>query len=447
MSYARTTPGNGRTGRVFPSLRHLALPALLAFVGMLLFGFAAPAQADDVSEIANGLRTSKLYVSSEAAGALPASARSQVLKALDGTRHTDIRVIVTKPEVSQQQLGQMLNGVRQRVGKGDTYLAVTTDGKMAAISKDLSATEINQIIAQTAGRDIPTRITEFARLADAKAADKAASARSTMMVGLAVLVLAVVGVIGLVAVAQKRRRGRDAREMAELKEGVQEDVTSLGEDVAALDLNVTDPALPADTRDDYTRALDSYDRAKAAVESAQRPEDMRNVTTALEDGRYYMTAVRARLAGEPVPERRAPCFFNPQHGPSVEDIPWAPPGSAPRSVPACAADARAVLNGMAPDTRMVPVGGGRRPYWDAGPAYAPYAGGYYAGYGGMNMLGPILIGTALGSMMGGGFGGIGGFGGGDFGQGGGDLFGGDGGDIGGGWDFGGGDFGGGGGDF
>jgi uncharacterized membrane protein YgcG len=446
MSYARTTPGNGRTGRVFPSLRHLALPALLAFVGMLLFGFAAPAQADDVSEIANGLRTSKLYVSSEAAGALPASARSQVLKALDSTRHTDIRVIVTKAGVSQQQLGQMLNGVRQRVGKGDTYLAVTTDDKMTAISKDLSATEINQLIAQTAGRDIPTRITEFARLADAKAADKAASARSTMMVGLAVLVLAVVGVIGLVAVAQKRRRGRDAREMAELKEGVQEDVTSLGEDVAALDLNVTDPALPADTRDDYTRALDSYDRAKAAVESAQRPEDMRNVATALEDGRYYMTAVRARLAGRPVPERRAPCFFNPQHGPSVEDIPWAPPGSAPRSVPACAADARAVLNGMAPDTRMVPVGGGRRPYWEAGPAYAPYAGGYYAGYGGMDMLGPILIGTALGSMMGGGFGGMGGFGG-DFGQGGGDLFGGDGGDIGGGWDFGGGDFGGGGGDF
>jgi hypothetical protein len=154
-----------------------------------------------------------------------------------------------------------------------------------------------------------------------------------------------------------------------------------------------------------------------------------------------MTTVRARLAGEPVPERRAPCFFNPQHGPSVQDVTWAPPGAAPRSVPACAADAQAVLNGLPPDSRMVPVGGGRRPYWDAGPAYAPYAGGYYAGYGGMDILGPILIGTALGSMLGG-FGGMGAMGGVDHGAG--DVFGGDGGDIGGGWDFGSGDFGGGG---
>jgi hypothetical protein len=446
MSYALSTPDRGRGGRPSTAARRIALSALLAFIGILLFGWASPANADTVSEIANGLRNSKLYVSSEASGVLPDPARAQVRKALDGADHTDIRVVVTKAGLGEQQLGQMLNGVRQRVGKGDTYVAVTADDKMVGISKDLSATEINQLITQASGGDIATRLVKFAQLADAKAADKAASSRSAMFVGLGVLVLVVVGVVGLVAVAQKRRRGRDAQQMSELKQGVEEDVTSLGEDIAALDLKVTDPALAAETREDYTRALDSYDRAKVAVEAAERPDDMRNVTTALEDGRYYMTAVRARLAGEAVPERRAPCFFNPQHGPSVQDVPWAPPGSAPRSVPACAADAEAVLNGMAPDSRLVPVGGGRRPYWEAGPAYAPYAGGYYAGYGGMDMLGPILIGTALGSMLGGGFGGFGGMGGG-FGDGGGDVFSGDGGDIGGGWDFGGGDFGGGGGDF
>ncbi|MBC6458684.1 hypothetical protein [Actinomadura sp. HBU206391] len=443
MRYARSTPGGHQGGRLHAVTRRLALPALLAFIGILLFGWAAPARADTVSEIANGLRNSKLYVSSEAGGVLSDPARAQVRKALDAADHTDIRVVVTKAGLGQEQLGQMLNSVRQRVGKGDTYVAVTADDQMVGISKDLSATEINQLITQASGGDITTRLVKFAQLADAKAADKAASSRNSMFVGLGVLVLAVVGVVGLVAVVQRRRKVRDAQQMAELKQGVDEDVTSLGEDIAALDLKVTDPALATETREDYTRALDSYDKAKAAVETAQRPDDMRNVTTALEDGRYYMVAVRARLAGEAVPERRAPCFFNPQHGPSVEDVPWAPAGSAPRSVPACAADAQAVLNGMAPDSRMVPVGGGRRPYWEAGPAYAPYAGGYYAGYGGMDILGPILIGTALGSMLGGGFGGFGGMGGGL--GGGGDVFGGDGGDIGGGWDFGSGDFGGGGG--
>ncbi|GAA2085660.1 hypothetical protein [Actinomadura alba] len=442
MSYAFSTSGHGRGGRLSAAARRLALPALLALVGILVFGWATPARADTVSEIANGLRTSKLYVSSEAQGVLSGPAQDQVRRALNGADHTDIRVVVTKAGADRQALGEMLNGVRQRVGKGDTYVAVTADDKMVGISKEFSATEINQLISQASGGDVTTRLVKFTQLADAKAADKAASSRNSMFVGLGVLVLIVAGVVGLVAVAQKRRKVRDAQQMAELKEGVEEDVTSLGEDIAALDLKVTDPALAAETRDDYTRALDSYDRAKAAAETARRPDDMRGVTTALEDGRYYMTAVRARIAGDPVPERRAPCFFNPQHGPSVQDVPWAPPGSAPRSVPACAADTQAVLNGMAPDSRLVPVGGARRPYWEAGPAYAPYAGGYYAGYGGMDILGPILIGTALGSMLGGGFGGFGGMGGG-LADGGGDVFGGDGGDIGGGWDFGSGDFGGG----
>src|SRR5258708_91176 len=171
---------------------------------------------------------------------------------------------------------------------------------------------------------------------------------------------------------------------------------------------------------------------------------MQRVTTALEDGRYYMIATRARLAGQPVPERRAPCFFNPQHGPSVTDVGWAPPGGVSRPVPACAADAARVLRGEDPHTRMMNVNGYQRPYWDAGPAYGPYAGGYYSGFGGTNMLSGILVGTAIGSMLGGGWGGGygngGDFGGGDSGGG----FGGDSGDAGGGWDFGGGDFGGGG---
>jgi hypothetical protein len=131
----------------------------------------------------------------------------------------------------------------------------------------------------------------------------------------------------------RRRKRRKAQEMAQLKESVYEDVTRLGEDISALNLNVMDPNLDPQAKEDYEKALGSYDQAKSAVDTAQKPEDMRKVTTALEDGRYFMTAVRARVDGRPVPERRAPCFFNPQHGPSVQDVSWAPPGGAPRSVP------------------------------------------------------------------------------------------------------------------
>ncbi|NYE17134.1 hypothetical protein [Actinomadura citrea] len=395
------------------------------------------AAADDtVGQIAKGLIDSRLYVTSGAGNPLSQADRNEIETSLGGDSDADIRAVVVRNDVTGTEVRQLLPAVAERVGKGGTYVAITADGaRMGAVSKKLDRAEINQMVTRTEGAPLKQRLIQFGGLAEKKVDSDSRSSATVGYVLLGVLVLVVAAITGVMLNARKKRRERAAREMADLKAGVQEDVTLLGEDIARLDLNVMDSGLDPDTRADYEQAMNSYDRAKSATGRAVRPQDMQEVATALEDGRYHMTATRARLAGDPVPERRAPCFFNPQHGPSVQDVTWAPPGGVARSVPACAADAEAVLHGNDPDVRMVPMGGGRQPYWNAGPAYAPYAGGYYYGYGGVDLLSGLLIGTALGSMWGGGFGG--GFGGGDFG-------GGDG-DIGGGWDFGGGDFGGGGG--
>lgn len=279
-----------------------------------------------------------------------------------------------------------------------------------------------------------------------------AGAGTVVLVGLGVVVvIALLGALVAVSARSKRKR-RDEEQFAAVRATAEEDVTLLGEDVARLDLDVRDVHLDPDARRDYEGALDAYERAKSALETSHHPQDLRQVAEALEDGRYRMTCVRARLAGEPLPERRAPCFFNPQHGPSVTDRPWAPPGGSVRDVPVCAADAARLDAGEQPDAREVLVDGVRRPYWEGGPAYGPWYGGYYGSYG----VDGLLTGMLLGSVLSGGLGGLGGYdagyeagydagvdngwGGGDFG--GGDS-GGDGGDWGGG-DFGGGDFGGGG---
>jgi len=401
---------------------------------------AAPAAAaDTVGQIANGLLDSRIYVTGEAGNVLSEADRNEIETALGGASDADIRAVVVGNDVTGVQVGQMLKSVASRVGEGETYVAVTADGtRMNGISKKLSSQEMNQLVTRTNGAPLKDRLVRFADLAENKVDENSRSGAIGGFITLGVLVMLAGIVGGGFLVSRQRQRVRAEREMAELKNGVQEDITLLGEDIARLDLDVMDPDLDPETRADYERAMDSYDKAKRAIERAARPQDMQEVTTALEDGRYYMTATRARLAGEPVPERRAPCFFNPQHGPSAKDVRWAPPGGVPREVPACEADARAVEHGGDPDVRMVPSGGTRRPYWDAGPAYAPYAGGYYHAYGGIDMLSGLMIGTMLGSMMGG------------FGAPGGDAmggFGGDGGDIGDGWDFGSGDFGGGFGDF
>lgn len=251
-------------------------------------------------------------------------------------------------------------------------------------------------------------------------------------------ILAAVGGGGFL-LYRRNQRNRERAQLAEVRTALDEDITAYGEQLSALDLDVqTTSTVPAEAKTEYGKALDLYETAKEAADRAERPSDLKRVTTALEEGRWLLKCVDARLKGEQVPERRLPCFFDPSHGPSVEDVQWAPRGGAPRSVPACAADAQRIGHGEDPESRMVRTGDGDRPYWEAGPAYAGWAGGYFGGF-----LPGILWGTMLGSMMTGPFyaGEGGDAGGGEFDGGGGDFggFDGGGGDFGG---FGGGDFGG-----
>lgn len=265
------------------------------------------------------------------------------------------------------------------------------------------------------------------------------------------LIALVVIVIAAVVVNQRNKRQRRELEEAEfqkVKAFASEDVVKFGEELQRLDTDVLGVQLDDATRQDYERALDEYDTAKKQLDNAKTPADIKPITEILEDGKYAVACVRARINNEPLPQRRPPCFFNPQHGPSTEDVEWAPAGGAYRRVPVCAADAERVKAGADPDIRKVTNEYGERvPYWQGGPAYSGWMQGYFAGFATSGLLPAFLLGSMMGGMWGGyGDGGYGDEGGGDGGDGGGE--GGDagdaGGDGGGGGDFdmgGGGDFG------
>jgi hypothetical protein len=217
-----------------------------------------------------------------------------------------------------------------------------------------------------------------------------------------VILLVLAAVVVAVVVSNRRGKERElARRQAELepvKKLAFEDITALGEELQSLDLDLAGRELDPGANADYQRALDAYESAKTAGERISQPDDIRHVTEILEDGRYAMACVRARVAGEPLPTRRPPCFFDPRHGLSVTDVSWAPAGGAPRDVPACALDAERVRAGAEPDVRQVMVGAQRVPYWQGGRAYQPYAAGYFGRTGVMDMM-------FMGMM----FGGLGGF--------------------------------------
>jgi hypothetical protein len=219
-----------------------------------------------------------------------------------------------------------------------------------------------------------------------------------------IFLVVVLAVVAAFVVVRRRNRQlaaeRAARELEPVKKLAFEDVTALGVELQDLDVQLAGRDLDPGANADYQRALDSYEAAKTAADRIERPEQVKDVTKILDDGRYAIACVQARVAGEPLPQRRPPCFFDPRHGLSVEDVTYAPVGGAERQVPACALDAERVKAGADPDVRQVMVGTQRVPYWQGGPAYRPYAAGYFGGFGPMDWL---FMGFAF-NMMGDGMG-------------------------------------------
>ncbi len=230
------------------------------------------------------------------------------------------------------------------------------------------------------------------------------------------MLLILIGLVGGGVGVYRRhaQHQRDAAARAELentlsvsKRAADEDVTKFGEELQRLDTDVAGHPLDEPMQQDYQRALDAYENSKTSLDAVTKPDEIKHVTEILEDGRYAVACVKARVANKPLPAKRPPCFFNPAHGPSSQDVEWAPAGGAPRPVPACPADAERVLAGADPYIRTVQVGAQRVPYWEGGQAYAPWAQGYYSRWSGSDMLSGMLIGSFLFGGMGPMFGGIG----------------------------------------
>jgi hypothetical protein len=214
-------------------------------------------------------------------------------------------------------------------------------------------------------------------------------------------ILAAIGILALVVRRRSKRRETAQREQAlsSVRGLAFDDVTAFGVDLAGLDSEISGHELDAGGIADYQRALDAYEAAKIASEALLGPDDIQGLAETIEDGRYAIACVRARVSQSPLPARRPPCFFDPRHGISVTDVPYTPAGGSERQVPACALDTQRIRAGAEPDIRKVPVGASRVPYWDGGPAYAPYAAGYF----GVDALTWLFLGSfALTDLEGGG---------------------------------------------
>jgi hypothetical protein len=416
-----------------------------------LLALAGTAHAQNrLDTAAEALRSDPVYVDPEAERAISEAEAGHLRRAIAREDAGPLYLAVLPAAAAREAGGDSdaaLLELGRAVGEPGTYAAVVGDSFRAGATEGVLPAGLAGELASRSfdaerGAGIAAVLGDFVRrVGDARAGEVGESGRGEgggFPAGLLLLLFLAVP-LALFGLSRRRRRRQEEAEFAEVREVARDDVVALGDDIRSLDIDMEMADVDPEAKQHYGLAVERYTEASEALDLARRPEDLQRVTELLEEGRWAMEAAKAEMAGRPAPERRAPCFFDPRHGPSVTDVEWAPPGGQPRPVPACAADAVRVRDGEDPNARRVPVNGEMVPYWQAGPAFAPWAGGFFGG----GLFPGLFIGSMLGSAFGGfgvpgeayaedpgdagDFGDFGGFGGGDFGGGfgGGDFGGGD----------------------
>ena len=398
------------------------------------------------------LHSDPLYVDPAAELAPSAADRSRLRQKIDSAGAGPVYIAIL-PNAAELEAGGSADGVLQAIHDGlglkGTYAAVIGThfraGSDGVLPRGVAGRLASEALAAHRGAGVTATLLDFVDrvAAERSGAGSGGGSGGTSSAGGVLVALLIAAVVAFLLFRAVRKWRRSQAELAEVKTAAHDDLVSLADDVQKLEQPVeSNPQ----AKQEYTQALDSYQKASGSYDRATQPRQLEAVATALEEGRWHMSAAQALLDGHTPPERRPPCFFDPRHGPSTRDVEWAPPGGTTRKVPACEADALTVESGAQPASREVATGGRKVPYWSAPPYFGPWAGGYFMPFGGTGFLSGLFVGELLGGAFGGwgygswaGAGTTGGFGSWS------DAGGQSGSDFGGGMSFGGGDFGGGGG--
>src|SRR5215470_18393348 len=188
-------------------------------------------------------------------------------------------------------------------------------------------------------------------------------------------IILVVAMLGFFAIWRPLRKRRQ-QELKNAKLAAQDDLIALSTRLTDRSADVSIQDNP-EAAEEQSAALTAYERGTAALDAAKRVKDMGAVSRAIAEGQYHLACADALAAGQPGPERRPSCFFDPRHGMSVRDVYWTPPDGGPgRTVPACSACAHKVDKGIEPEMRNVEVNGAPVSYVNAG-----FAPAYWGGFG------------------------------------------------------------------
>src|SRR6201996_6141908 len=291
------------------------------------------------------------------------------------------------------------------------------DGRAASIAT--TAVQDHRGAPDAALTEFVTKVKQQESSSSSSSGGSGSSAWIPVVIVIGILLIAGL-LIGLFVV--RPRRAKRARQLKDAKTAAQDDLLALNQQITDRDSNVAIQRNP-EAAAEQAAALAAYERGTEALDAARKPTDMQAVSRNIAEAQYRLASAEALANGQPRPERRPSCFFDPRHGMSVADAPWTPPEGGPiRDVPVCAMDLHKIEQGIEPEMRRVEQTGSPPPVYYANSGFAP---AYWGGYGlGPGLFTGFLLGEAL-SGPGWGYGGPGwGWGGGPGWDGGGDFGGG-----------------------
>ena len=423
------------------------LAAVLTMTGLStawLTTAALSATSVDASTLTDCLAQHHVCVADDARSALSLSQQDQLEKQIGGDP-----IFIVAAASGSGSYDSAMNQIISDLGRHQQFVVGFYDVRLrhfGAYNRGLLAGDNAAQVATTAVRDhrsdpvaaLNAFVSMVKQEEGSSPGDSGSSSSSAW-----ILVVIVIGVLVLVILVSllivRPRRARRRRQLKDAKAAAQDDLLALNQRITDRDSDIAVQQNP-EAAVEQAAALAAYERGTAALDTARRPEDMHAVSRAIAEAQYRLATAEALAHGQPRPERRPSCFFDPRHGMSVADFPWTPPDGGPtREVPVCANDLHKMERGIEPEMRTVQQTGSPSPVYYVNSGFAP---AYWGGFG----FGPgMLTGFLLGEVLSGPGFGWGGYGWGEPG-GGGDNYGG--GDFGGGGDnYGGGDFGGGGDNF
>jgi hypothetical protein len=386
-------------------------PRLLALLGLLLLALAPAAYATTVGDVASALREDPVFNEPDAQHALNADDVAELRSRIRGAGTPIFVAVLPARALSGSGDGDadaLLQDIARKTGFQGSYALIVGDQfRGGSIGEASGAPEAATAAFQAHSEDGTRAVLDdfVDRVEDLNAgvgrAPDSGGGWSFLdgswfwyvFFGIVALTTIRSGIFGY------RRRQNAAQEMLEVSYVAREDLGKLQQDIIDLD-PVYRPGRDQEVDEFYELANKELARAERRLSKATTVRDLGVVSRAIEEGRYHLACAKAAIEGRDLPPRSAPCFFNPQHGPSTQSVWWTPVGGgAPRDVPACDVCAHQLAEGREPAAREIAVDGYPVPHWQAPRYYAPWMGGYYGWPGSGFGFGDVFTGFLLGEAV------------------------------------------------